>query len=284
MCPIFGYVVADRGSMSPEQLARYRACYCGLCRTIGQRHGQRSRLSLTYDMTFLVLLLDSLYEPPSRRTDRRCALHPRKKQAQRSSRYTAYAADMNVALAYYNCLDDWTDDRNLAKLACARALSPRYRVIRERWPLQCSCIEDTLAQLSRLEQARSSDLDGAAACFGQLMAALFTPERDRWTETLAQVGYCLGSFIYVMDACLDRASDLRHGRYNPVEAFERANGPFDAVSALTMLIGDCSLAFERLPLEQDLDLLRNILYSGVWLKWAAAHRQEPTHPEDNPHD
>ena len=116
------------------------------------------------------------------------------------------------------------------------------------------------------------------------MAALFTPEQDRWTETLGQIGDTLGRFIYVMDACLDQASDQKHGRYNPVAEFERVNGRFDGGLTLTMLIGDCSLAFERLPLEQDLDLLRNILYSGVWSKWAAARKQDSTHLEEKPHD
>ena len=135
-----------------------------------------------------------------------------------------------------------------------------------------------------LERQHSSDLDRASSLFGRLMAALFTPEQDRWTETLGQIGDTLGRFIYVMDACLDQASDQKHGRYNPVAEFERVNGRFDGGLTLTMLIGDCSLAFERLPLEQDLDLLRNILYSGVWSKWAAARKQDSTHLEEKPHD
>lgn len=109
---MFGYVVADQGSLNQIQLARYRACYCGLCRAIERRHGQLSRLSLTYDMTFLVLLLDSLYEPQRDDSAARCVAHPVRKQGQRISKYTDYAADMNVALAYYNCLDDWADDRS----------------------------------------------------------------------------------------------------------------------------------------------------------------------------
>ena len=281
---MFGFVVADRSGLSEEQVARYRACYCGLCRAIGRRHGALSRLSLTYDMTFLVLLLDSLYEPDTVRRARRCMVHPAKRRLQRESRYTEYAADLNVALAYYNCLDDWQDDRSLSKLAFSRALAPGFRRAQAQWPQQCRHIAEALAELNRLERARSADLDRTAGLFGGLMAALFAPERDRWAETLRQMGDSLGRFIYVMDACLDRESDRKRGRYNPVTEFERLNGPFDEAAALTMLIGDCSMAFERLPLEQDLDLLRNILYLGVWSRWAAAHPQESTSPEDHPHD
>ena len=60
---MFGYILANRDDLTPEQLARYRACYCGLCKTLGERYGLSGRAALTYDMTFLVLQLSSLYEP-----------------------------------------------------------------------------------------------------------------------------------------------------------------------------------------------------------------------------
>ena len=60
---MFGYVFAHRDSMTEEQLYRYRACYCGLCRSLRVRHGILGEMTLTYDMAFLVMLLNSLYEP-----------------------------------------------------------------------------------------------------------------------------------------------------------------------------------------------------------------------------
>ena len=47
---------------------------------------------------------------------------------------------------------------------------------------------------------------------------------------------------------------------------------------------DCALAFERLPLEQDLDLLRNILYSGVWTKWISAKQRNQPNRRNDPND
>ena len=60
---MFGYVQANLSDLSQEEQIRYRAAYCGLCHTLGERHGFTSRLSLTYDLTFLTLLLSSPYEP-----------------------------------------------------------------------------------------------------------------------------------------------------------------------------------------------------------------------------
>ena len=47
---MFGYLVANLEDASDQEKARYRAAYCGLCRTLGGRCGQRCRLALTYDM------------------------------------------------------------------------------------------------------------------------------------------------------------------------------------------------------------------------------------------
>ena len=55
---MFGYVVANIDDLDDEEKARYRAVYCGLCRVLKERGGQRSRVCLTYDLTFLVIRLD----------------------------------------------------------------------------------------------------------------------------------------------------------------------------------------------------------------------------------
>ena len=54
---MFGYVIPDRAALSPEAQSRYRSAYCGLCRRIDALHGLRGRFSLSYDLTFLNILL-----------------------------------------------------------------------------------------------------------------------------------------------------------------------------------------------------------------------------------
>ncbi len=58
---MFGYLVGATELMREDELRRYKACYCGLCRALRERHGQRARLTLNYDMTLLILVLSSLY-------------------------------------------------------------------------------------------------------------------------------------------------------------------------------------------------------------------------------
>ena len=127
---MFGYVVPNQAALSPEAQARYRAAYCGLCRRIGALHGTRGRLTLSYDLTFLDLLLCSLYEGESACVTGcdHCPIHPIRKVEWRSSGPTDYCADLSVALHYYNAQDKWNDDHSLLGLGFEKMLAaPRSR-------------------------------------------------------------------------------------------------------------------------------------------------------------
>ena len=79
---MFGYVNASLKELTQEQKLRYNTVYCGLCRNIRAVAGQVARLSLSYDMTFLALLLMSLYEPEETSGPNACKLHPIEKRMQ----------------------------------------------------------------------------------------------------------------------------------------------------------------------------------------------------------
>lgn len=261
---MFGYLTAQTELLTPEQLARYRACYCGLCRSLKDRHGQLGRLTLNYDMCFLVLLLDSLDEPELRQGEEPCIAHPRTARAWQRTENSDYAADLTVALAYNKCLDDWHDDASPLALAETAALKRSYRKVQALWPRQCEAIEQGLRALGELEKNGEADPDAAAACFGALMAELFVRREDRWAPQLRSLGGALGRFIYILDACMDLDKDALLGRYNPLR---RRYGMKNAAAfrdILKMLLGDAVRAFDALPLVQDAGLMQNILCAGLW--------------------
>lgn len=269
---MFGYIEANIKALSAEQIARYRGCYCGLCRALKARHGQLSRVTLTFDMTFLVMLLSSMYEPEETSGSGRCFIHPAKKRDYWMNRFTDYAADMNVALAYHNCLDDWHDDKNAVRYCQAKLLKSHYDEIARQWPRQCAAIEKCLATLSRIEEDGSPDPDAATNCFGELMGELFVcVEEPLWQEKFRAFGQALGRFIYMMDACVDLEKDIKRGRYNPLATMGKEGlTEEEKRTILKVLIGECTQIFEQMPLLQDTDILRNILYSGVWNQYALA--------------
>lgn len=265
---MFGYVIADRGLLTEEQLLRYQCCYCGLCRCIGQTYGSVQRSALSYDITFLVLLLSSLYEPAEVSETFRCVSHPFKPRAGWQSEATAYGAAMNMALAYYNCMDNWHDDRNLKSYLQGKLFYSSKGFVEAAYPRQCQAIAHCIQELTVIEQQNLQSPDQGANLFGSLMGQLFCWKEDRWAPLLRQLGESLGRFIYLADALIDLPSDCKKNKYNPFRTrFESGMEPESFIPILKSLLGECTEAFERLPLVQDVDLMRNILYSGVWTRF-----------------
>ncbi len=262
---MFGYIQANLNDLSQSEKERYRAAYCGLCRTLGEKHGISAKLALSYDLTFVALLLSSLYEPKEKSGTERCIIHPCKKHTYISNTYTEYAADMTVALTYFNSLDDWKDDKNLSSKCYASMLSSKYIKVKEKWPKQCSVIERELEKLSEIENKKISNPDEAANCCGRFMEAVLAPNSDNWEPYLRKIGFGLGKFIYIADAACDYYSDIKKNSYNPL--VQTGVKPENIRPALTGILGSVSKAFETLPLIQDEHLLKNILYSGIWLKY-----------------
>ena len=97
---MFGYIAPVLSVLSEEQKQRYRSFYCGVCHALRERHGQSGRLSLSNDMTFLAMLLSSLYEPETGNTVSRCGIHPVKSHAFLSSPMIApYLSGIPVPVA-----------------------------------------------------------------------------------------------------------------------------------------------------------------------------------------
>ena len=94
---MFGYILPNLESLGEEEKLRYHAVYCGVCRSIRARYGQRCRLAVSYDMTFLAMVLGSLYEPEEHASQKRCPVHPIQTRQVAQSEFTDYAADLSIA-------------------------------------------------------------------------------------------------------------------------------------------------------------------------------------------
>lgn len=280
---MFGYIAPVLSVLSEEQKARYRSFYCGLCHSLKMRYGESGRLSLSNDMTFLAMLLSSLYEPDSASARSRCAVHPLKQQGWLSSPMIDYAADMNALLFYWKCVDQRMDDRSLRGRAGEAIFRGRADQARAACPVQAAAVGEALSALWEEEKKASPDPDRLCNLSGEMLGAVFVPKPDDlWAPVLRSVGESLGRFIYWMDAWEDLDQDLKKSRFNPLSAY-REREDYDAFcrDTLEMLIAEAAQSFEILPLEQDLEILRNVLYSGVWQRYMAKEerrkRKEAAH-------
>ncbi len=265
---MFGYIQIDPDELKGKDWKTYRAFYCGVCMDLKERSGQRARLTLTYDMTFLALLLTSLYEGNTERQKRLCILHPAEKGVCVRNPYTAYAADMSLLLVYHNLMDDWLDEKKALSLAFARSVRQAYIRAAGKYPEKTKAVRRYLKALHELEETSSGGIDAAANLTGDLFAEIFRYKEDVWTEDLMRIGASLGRFIYLMDAWEDVEEDRKRGGYNPfLSMADQPDFARNAESILTMAAAGMARGFERLPVVENVDILRNILYSGIWVRY-----------------
>ena len=265
---MFGYVTICEPELKVKDLKKYKAYYCGLCRILKEEYGFMGQMTLTYDMTFAVILLASLYETTSEMELHRCKVHPVKKQMMIRNEVTSYAAAMNVLLAYYHMEDDWQDEKKVSSLMTKSLIQRKARRIIEQYPRQSKVIQESLKELAACEQEGSTDIDRTAGCFGHLMEELFVYKEDIWEKNLRRMGFFLGKFIYLMDAYEDLPEDMEKNRYNPLKEIYVQEGYEERMQQiLCMMIAESTAEFERLPCVVDVDILRNILYDGVWSRY-----------------
>lgn len=247
---------------------KYKAYYCGLCKVLREKYGFLGQLTLTYDMTFLVILLHSLYESDMSLEEHRCVVHPAKKQKMLYNEITEYAADMNIVLTYFHFADDWKDEKSKAGLVGVRAFRKTYLEIEKKYPKKCRIIRRCLKKLQTCEEQEEENIDITARYFGELMAELLTYRQDVWTKTLRRMGFYLGKFIYILDAYDDVEKDLENGSYNAlISLYGEPDFDERCKEMMTYVLAECTSQFERLPCIEDADILRNILYVGVWEKY-----------------
>jgi len=257
---MFGFVVLNKTDASDKDKASYKAHYCGLCHVLEERYGKKGMLALSYDMVFLNLLLEDLYNEKPVKGKERCKLHPLKEHEYQYSESTGYSADMQMLLYYYSLLDNLKDEGKDEKkiLGYQEAVDK----LSEKFPRQAKAIKQRLEELDLEEKAENKNPEKLALIFGRLLGEVFAREDSGFfSAELRALGCSLGIFIYLLDAWVDRKKDEKKGLFNPLPSNitreEMEQMLLDAASA-------ASIAFERLPLDDNISILRNILYSGIW--------------------
>lgn len=261
---MFGYVTTNQMELKMKDFYTYQACYCGLCHSLKHNHGQRARLVLSYDMTFVAMLLNGLYEPESETSTIRCPLHPLNTRQVMRTKMSDYAADMNLLLAYHNLYDDWMDDHSKKSLAFMKMIEKAYHEAARKYPRQKHAVLDYMKNLAECEnKAAQAGIDEAANLTGIMFGEILVVEEDMWAPTLRKLGMHLGRFIYFMDAWEDLLEDKKSGAYNPLK-----DTPDEVIEEiLKMDMAQASEYFEYFPIVENVEILRNIIYSGVWMKY-----------------
>lgn len=266
---MFGYVKPLKDEMKFREFEVFKSYYCSLCKAIGSK-SYISKMTLTYDMAFLALLLSSVHLDGDYTHKKFCLYKFNKVNVVNSNKYIKYAADMNIILSNRKLIDNYKDDKNYLSFFLSKLITSNDISVEAREKIKG--IDDYLKNTFDLERSKTSSLDEISHDFGKICESIF--DIDGTSPPLRVLGYNIGKWIYVLDAFDDIEKDIKSGSYNPllyrfdyksgegVEDFKNRiieNIEFTLIRCLS----EASGAYELLEIKKNKEILNNIIYLGL---------------------
>ena len=271
---MFGYVLPVKSELKVRELDRFRAVYCGLCQEIRKQFGVYHTLFLSYDMTFLALILGACTPDDPGEEAMRCAVRGfRTQMISCASASLRLAAQESVLLVKHKLLDNVQDEVGLRKATAfllsqlgTGAFRSAAESLQEFDNIAGLCMKD----LAALESERVASIDRPADAFARLTQAMIPEmESSETNRILRHMFYHLGRWIYLIDAVHDLKEDMDKGDYNPIAArFGLEEPDISSIRQEIQLTLERSLidihgAFQLLKIYRDSGLIENIIDLGL---------------------
>lgn len=271
---MFGFIRPVKPELKVREVERFKQVYCGLCHAIKEKYGNFHTMFLSYDMTFMALLLSSLEEDEPSVTYKRCVASPIiKKPSCTMDSGIEHTANLSVLLNYHKLSDTIMDEKTL-KRSAARILKvmakPAYKKASIENPKADQIMRKCLYELSEIEKANTTSLDKPADAFARLMTCAVKDNYSDYTKrVLKQLFYHTGRWVYLIDACADLKDDLKAGLYNPVALrfglnepdLSKVREPLEITLERSLI--DIYNAFQLLDIKRDYELMENIICLGM---------------------
>ena len=271
---MYGYVIIDKPDMFVKDFAMYRAFYCGYCKSVGKKCSQIMRFTTNYDITFLDVLLHSVYGKEKELDNQVCVLNPlRKKTIALRDELTDRCIDANNILMHYKLEDDVLDKSGAGRGFIDKVILRRhYKKSRARLPHSDEVCREQYKQLRRLEKENCADIDRVAHPFALIMREIGREVfAEKYTEDIGSLLYNLGRWVYLIDAVDDLEKDREKGSYNPFLAgydfSTRERFIKDKEQELNFIFNACQSAimdaFDKISTPLYEGVLTNILWYGL---------------------
>lgn len=270
---MFGYIRAEKQELRMKEFELYKAVYCSLCRNLGRSYGILSRFTLSYDFTFLAILNMSLRDGCECIERKRCAFNPLKKcnYCKDDGRLKMPSAAAMVML-YYKLKDNIADEKGLKGLGYRLLLplfSGAHKKAAKEFPDIEKAVEKYISDQNKLEAENCSSMDEAAHPTAVVLSKILMlcSDDECQKRILERLGYCLGRYIYLLDAACDLEEDIKKKRFNVLK-----NGCEQDIKEyikqkvepqLYFCINESAKAFELLDIKKFKPILGNIIYLGL---------------------
>lgn len=269
---MFGYVKTDFPNMYVKDVVLYKAMYCGLCKGIGKTCGQKARLLLNYDLTFLSVFAHNILDTDVKIEKQRCIIHHIKKRPVAiPDKITERIACLNVILAHHKLNDDVLDS---GKGRFKRAIfNASYKRAKKLEPKFDEIVKARYSELINYEKTNGESIDISADFFGRMMQEIIVELLGEiCTENINKLSYNLGKWIYLIDALDDFDKDKKKGNYNVFvnsypnvqnkESLIKENGK-SLFLIFGSILNDIEVLAKQLEYKFNHDLINNILMFGL---------------------
>ena len=107
---MFGYIRTDTPYLFIKDDRLYKAMYCGVCKGIAESSGHAARMGLSYDITFLSVIMHNILGIDVKIERQHCLTHClRSKEMAEVDELSRQLGALNTALVYYKYTDDSAD-------------------------------------------------------------------------------------------------------------------------------------------------------------------------------
>ncbi|MGN9020224.1 DUF5685 family protein [Lachnospiraceae bacterium HCP1S3_C3] len=275
---MFGYIRIQKEELKMRDYYTYNKKYCTLCHMIGKNYGFIYRMILSYDVTFLMLVLEN-FDTSYSNISFRCPINLRKKvNAEFSERVTEYTAFINYYLAVLKLKDDIEDDNIIIKkLALKKFMSNlQYKSVATKYTNEIQVLSDMMSNINELEKNNTS-FDVLTNAFAEFFTEIFRiyfrlydiEVKEMIKDKIYTIVYNLGKWIYMMDAYDDYIEDIKNGRFNLLttmmqkdDSAEKINTHKKIAIMNGILIYKMKKAFNEIKWEKNGEIIDNIISYG----------------------
>lgn len=273
---MFGYVKVNKPEMKVREYETYRGLYCSLCKALGKEYGITARFMLSYDVTFLVIVLLATRQVLPSFKKGRCPFNPMKRcnYCGNAEKEFSFAAAVTVLLFYYKILDNIHDSGFFKKilfcLVYPYAFLKRKKALKKYKELD-SHIAKAMTKQSEVEKSGTDSFDLSAHNSADMLGKIFSWESED-NEKLYKFGYFIGRWVYLVDAADDIEKDLKSGSFNVfVVKYALSKGKNiseeekeEILGSLNMTLASVAAAYKELDISILFPIIENIIFDSMY--------------------
>lgn len=268
---MFGYIKPNQSELKVSELEVYKSVYCGLCKSLGKHYGAMSRLTLSYDFTFLAILILGLKESCDGFDKKRCPLNPlKKKLCVNPSDDLSFVSAVAMIMLYYKLKDD-IFDKSFFKRIPLYFMLPTFSRVRKKAKKAFPEVNEKVGEMIKKQiiiEKQQLDVEKysepTSVCLGQILEMV--TENEQQKKVLYRVGFLTGRFIYLIDAVDDLKKDIKNKEFNPFKQQfleDEKNTIKKATELINITLGDLALSYQLLDFNRYKGILDNIIYLGL---------------------